>query len=378
VSATFWPIESIYFDRREFSQHSLYNDSFQKMRDNLRLFVYGVSSKPVDYYGFGGEYLYQTTESLEASTLSCDFNGYNIGINEIVSYDVLKRQWNEIYDLTQCVLDSIKNEKRHLSSDALSCLTWGSGKSGYKYDTNTISWPISWEEMDCSVSEVSGNILGVLPQHWTFNQLRCERPNAPTFNELVCDVLENTAIDTWLEMRDNEYTWNNTMQLSTIPLMYDDLRCQPIYGEGIKWTDCGWVENPSPHTWKNLNCCLSSYNVLPYDFFNSKKTPDKYAWSNLTCDADFTFTFSEVSCIEASASPTTWDALNDSGYTWETLECSSVSAKTYEQLSCGVEETTGAPTFLSWNYFACTEESNVRTEGVIYFDDIMYIENDCL
>lgn len=286
ISSNIWGIDSVYVNWQEYDQHLIYNDSFAKMRDNLKIFANSITAVPVNYYDFDGEFIYQDFESTTLST--CDFQNYFIGVNEIESYDILRREWNRIWDLMECIKDGIDTKRKHPAIDSNNCLTWVSGKSTFNINSNTVSWPISWEELECDESTIDGTIRGILPQHWTWNWLRSERKNAPTWVELECNVVDDFAVKTWEEMEYNvgyatQYTWEETLKFATLSTQYYNLTCTDIWG-GITWNSlCGDpVENPYS-TWKNLDCCETTYNVVPYDFANNTETSNIYSWNSLSC-----------------------------------------------------------------------------------------------
>lgn len=293
ITTKMWNKVAIYVDWREYDQHLMYNDSFAKMRDNLKVFLASIVQIPVNYFDFDGNFIYQDFEtivdspSLSSLSSDCDFSHSFIGINEIESYDVLTREWNKIWDLMECVKIAISSRKRHPIDDPDNCLRWSSTKLTFNYNDNTLSWPLSWEELQCDESSIAGTIRGILPQHWTWFWLRSERKNAPTWNSLICDALPDPAINTWAEMEYNadyvtQYTWQTTSSLSALSTDYYSLTCTPVW-DGITWDMCRPpVDNPYD-TWKNLDCCDITYNVLPYDFYQEAPPVSMFAWNSLKC-----------------------------------------------------------------------------------------------
>jgi len=273
-----WNKESITVDFREFSQQIIYNDSFKKMRDNLDIMLTEITSRPVNYYSFSGDFLYRTFETLSEEDKNCDISDRVIGFNEIESYDVISREWNNIYDTMECVTDIIQTKNRHLSEKNTDCFIWKHGVVSNEKEDNSTIWPISWSEMDCELSELtaselSGMINGILPQLWTFNQLRCERYNAPTWNEL------------------KEYpslTWNTLKS-----------RCGDI------------INNPSENAWENLigDCCEPESNTIPFDFNEDVNIPN-YAWTNFECGSAMGFTWEDAMCDSSCGEKLTWETLS--------------------------------------------------------------------
>lgn len=290
ISSQMFGLDELYVDWREYDQHLIYNDSFAKMRANLSLLINSVTAVPVNYYDFDGNFIYQIKE--DRPEASCDFSDTpGIGFNEIESYDVMHREWGRLWDQMDCVRTNIETIKKHPTFDETACLRWSSGKKTFDYNNKTMSWPISWEELDCDESSIAGTIRGILPQHWTWAWLQCERPNAPTFADLTCEVIPDNMIKTWEEMEHNDaypeqYTWKNTSKTENLETFYQELTCHDIWG-GLTWSMiCNApVENPYPISWKNLDCCDTTYNVLPYDFFNADKNAPVFSWKSLECSA---------------------------------------------------------------------------------------------
>lgn len=105
----FWHKNEIYLNRQENIQDTVLNTSLQRMYDNIMMYSICTFGKILDAVSDDQESL---VTDFDKSTLDNIIDSYHkdrvfVGINELVTLDVLNRAFNQMYDLLELMLKSI-------------------------------------------------------------------------------------------------------------------------------------------------------------------------------------------------------------------------------------------------------------------------------
>jgi hypothetical protein len=208
-----WGLSSIFVDPSEAVTDFVLNDSFKKLHDNMMLFSKDINRKYIVYQDEYGEFIRQEARNIVSTERLLSASYFEpIGLNEIVSYDVLARTYNNIcYDMS-LLKDMIDVQYEQLPLSGI-CWSWKYHKISATQQINNNTRPYSWIELrsnDIFLPEVSAitwkdaykccGPFNPMPICWIWEELSCDCIFPRTWKQSECST---NFVDTWASKENN-------------------------------------------------------------------------------------------------------------------------------------------------------------------------------
>lgn len=152
LDSNLWAIDSIKMDKDEFIQDWNYNDSFDKLFQNVEMFKRSIINKFITYVDpfDKNKIIYDISTLSTEDVVECDITNFTLGINEFVSYDVINRQVENLYNCLDGLLEMITSKPKNSTQDCDDvCFTWKRLSTNNTLQPNTcINNPMSWSELN--------------------------------------------------------------------------------------------------------------------------------------------------------------------------------------------------------------------------------------
>ena len=208
----YWSWDSIFIDHNEPVTDFVLNDSFKKIHDNLLLLSLNLTQKfgvILDEYG-NFSYHNASLRTNEQKYLSAS-SFVPIGLNEVVSYDVLSRVFGAVNTDLLLLKKMIDAEYIAPSADNL-CWTWQYHTINQSQSPNNNIKPFSWIEMKgnnifkpalSAITWLTARICcgstNTMDICWTWGNMGCRCVLPYSWSEMQCDNMAKT----WEEMAKN-------------------------------------------------------------------------------------------------------------------------------------------------------------------------------
>lgn len=148
IDSEFFPFESMKVEKDEFIQDWCINDILIKIENNLNLFYNSITNRFITYKNpFDPnkiEYFLSPISGFEVDY----YNDNIIGINEFVSFEVLNRCVERIYNKMETILNSLRSIPKNYEENCQFVLNWKKTSSNNTIQySNCESNPLSWIEL---------------------------------------------------------------------------------------------------------------------------------------------------------------------------------------------------------------------------------------
>lgn len=156
IDSAEWKLEDILIGEDELIQDWVYNVSFNRIRDNLELYVKNIHSKYVFTVNVDGKVMTNIIPMPTTELPSLDFSQAVLGQNELVFADVINRVLKQFHQNQQAILESIESTiKTNLCADNW-CWSWSSLGAVDPIKKNCLVNPITFMELQNNSPGIGG------------------------------------------------------------------------------------------------------------------------------------------------------------------------------------------------------------------------------
>lgn len=156
IDSVEWKLEDILIGEDELIQDWVYNVAFNRIKDNLELYVKNIHSKYVFTVNVDGKVMTNIVPMPTAELPALDFSQSVIGQNELVFADVINRVLKQLHQNQEAILESIESTiKTNLCADNW-CWSWSSMGSVDPIKKNCLVNPITFMELQNNSPGIGG------------------------------------------------------------------------------------------------------------------------------------------------------------------------------------------------------------------------------
>lgn len=189
------------------------NDSFKKIHDNMMLFSADIKRKFIIYLDEYGQFNRQELHDIDTNEVLLSASSFeHIGLNEIVSFDVLDRCFDNVCNDMVLLQQTIDVQYEQLPLSGI-CWTWKHHKITTSQNINNNVRPYSWIELrhnNIFLPEVSAitwqtaraccGANNPMPVCWIWENMACECIFPMKWSELTCGSFFERK---WSTLEDN-------------------------------------------------------------------------------------------------------------------------------------------------------------------------------
>jgi hypothetical protein len=178
----------------------VFNDSFNKIHQNLLSLAQSVTSKFIISLDEFDQFVNHTTGAITvAEQLLTTSSFQSLGINEIVSYETINRGLNNICTDMELLRQMIDVRKSRLM-DNTTCWTWKYHTIDQAQALGINRRPMSWKELAWNSARFSNSLSAIswknaygcgyevnhMPVHWVWEEMACSCLWAATWEDMEC------------------------------------------------------------------------------------------------------------------------------------------------------------------------------------------------
>lgn len=178
----------------------VFNDSFNKVHQNLLSLAQSVTSKFIININEFDQFVSHTTGAITTAEQLLSASSFqSLGINEIVSYETINRGLEYIWSDMELLRQMIDVRKTH-QSDNTTCWTWKYHTIDQAQSTGINRRPMSWKELAWESARFSTSLSAInwaaaygcgyesnhMPIEWVWEKMTCGCLWATTWEDMEC------------------------------------------------------------------------------------------------------------------------------------------------------------------------------------------------